>query len=152
MATYMREHRDQVRSYETVYSHLVKRARRRASEMGQELSLTVDFAKSAYPADGLCPVCKTEMAWNRGGKFGASNSPSFDRIDNSQGYIFVNTHVVCVACNSQKRDLTIEELAEGLAGEHWHAWAVSYLGPEIGAEAPRRQAPSHGLIAGTIGS
>jgi hypothetical protein len=30
-------------------------------------------------------------------------------------------------CNSGKRDLTVEELAAGAAGEHWQTWARSYL-------------------------
>ena len=127
MAAYMRDHREQVKSYETVYSQMVKGARRRANELGREFSLNVAFAKRAYPADGLCPVCKTEMIWNRGGKVGTPTSPSFDRIDNTRGYTWSNTHVVCLMCNSVKQDFTIEQLADGMAGPQWQRWAIAFL-------------------------
>jgi hypothetical protein len=126
MATYMREHREQVKTYETVHSHLVKRARRRASELGREFSLTVAMIRKIYPQDGLCPVCRNEMTWNRGGNGGTVRSPSIDRIDNNVGYIWSNVHVVCLHCNSTKQHLTAEQLAAGKAGEPWQAWAVAY--------------------------
>lgn len=52
---------------------------------------------------------------------------SIDRIDNTRGYVAGNWHVVCAGDNGRKRDLTLDELAEGKAGENWAAFAKGYL-------------------------
>src|SRR5260370_7551019 len=53
MAAYMREHRVHVKSYATIYSHLVKRPRRRPAQPPPEFSLTASFPKSPYPPAGV---------------------------------------------------------------------------------------------------
>ncbi len=62
----------------------------------------------------------------------AATNGSIDRIDNDHavGYVKGNVHVCCVGCNGLKRDLSVDELAAGEAGEHWKAWAVARLACE----------------------
>jgi hypothetical protein len=137
MAAYMRDHREQVKTYKTVYSSIVARAARRARELGLEFALTVALVKRIYPADGCCLVCRVELVWNRGGKGGRVNSPSLDRIDSTRGYVPGNVHVVCLGCNSRKHDKTLAELADGMAGLEWQTWAIAYLAAQN--SRPRRR-------------
>jgi hypothetical protein len=75
----------------------------------------------------LCPVLGIELERNLGERHSSPSSPSIDRVDNTRGYVPSNIHVISLQANSLKRDLGIEELAAGAAGEHWQAWATAYL-------------------------
>src|SRR5260221_9145748 len=130
MAAYMPEHRVHVKSYATIYSHLVKRARRRAGETGREFSLTVAFAKSAYPADGVMPGVQggDDLEPRRAGCGGCLSEL---RPYRQRGWS--NTHPVCFLCNSRDPDLSLAELADGAGGGDLQGWAAPTLGGETRA-------------------
>lgn len=83
---------------------LFKAAKSRAHRYGLEFS--IDPSDIQIPE--VCPVLGIPLI-PLSGKF-ASNSPSIDRIDNSQGYIKGNIVVVSFRANGLKRDATPDEL------------------------------------------
>ena len=112
------------------------RARARAKSRGIECTITA--ADIVIP--DRCPVLGIELQRNLGTAAPSPNSPSIDRIDNDQGYVPGNVHVISAQANSVKVDYTVDELADGAAGEHWQKWAVAYLARKTGRRAVRRRA------------
>lgn len=100
------------------------RARSRARQRGIECTITVEDIRAAWPGDGRCPVFGVELIRNLGEPHASPYSPSIDRIDNAKGYVPGNIHVISVRANGVKQDFTIEELAAGMAGPEWQAWAA----------------------------
>ena len=113
------------------------RARTRAKKRGLECTITVDDVKAVWPRHNRCPVYGTELVRNLGRAHSAPESPSLDRIDNTQGYVPGNIWVISLEANGTKRDFTIEELAAGESTPEWQAWARDlYLPPGDWVEEP----------------
>jgi hypothetical protein len=98
--------------------------RRWAREHGIPFDISVEYIESIWPEK--CPVCGCELTRSRETQ---TTNGSIDRIDNSHdvGYIPGNVHIICVADNGKKSDLSVQELSRGYAGPEWRAWAVAYL-------------------------
>ena len=55
-----------------------------------------------------CPVLGIPLVFSLGGR--TDNTPSLDRIDNSQGYVPGNVAVISWRANFMKRDLTLSDI------------------------------------------
>jgi hypothetical protein len=84
---------------------LLENAKRRAIKKNLEFSLTLDDI--LIPK--FCPLIGIEIQLGGDGLFNM-NSPSLDRIDNSQGYVRGNVAVISLKANKIKSDLSILEL------------------------------------------
>lgn len=85
--------------------NLLNQARYRARVSGLAFNITIDDIKIPI----YCPYLKTKLepATGLGPKY---NSPTLDRIDNSQGYIKGNIEVISYRANLLKRDLSLAEM------------------------------------------
>ena len=80
--------------------------RARAKRKNIEYNLKVqDMALICANREGLCPYCERQMM--EGDK---SLKPTFDRLDNSKGYIVGNVLLVCMQCNLQKSHLSKKQI------------------------------------------
>ena len=69
------------------------------------------FEKLRSTAPRYCACCGRVLDYTMGrGKNNRGESPSLDRRDNSKGYTVENTRVICMNCNTQKKNLTIRDL------------------------------------------
>lgn len=84
---------------------LFENAKRRAKKKNLEFSITLDDI--LIPK--FCPLIGIEIQLGGDGLFNM-NSPSLDRIDNSQGYVKGNVAVISLKANKIKSDLSILEL------------------------------------------
>lgn len=81
---------------------------RRARTLGIECDLDVEYLKSIYPEDGLCPVFRVPMV--KGGPANHPHKATLDRIDNSKGYVKGNVVYVSWRANDLKKNATVSEL------------------------------------------
>lgn len=81
-------------------------AKHRAKKRG--LAFDIDFEDVVIPE--MCPVLGIPLIFKEGGKGGAPNSPSLDRIDNSKGYVKGNVQVISHLANSMKSTADKEQL------------------------------------------
>lgn len=75
----------------------------RAKIQNIPFDLTEEHAWSIFPPDGLCPIFKTKLKWRDGTKL---NSPSFDRIDPTKGYVQGNVAIISFRANGIKSNVT----------------------------------------------
>jgi hypothetical protein len=70
----------------------------------------LEFSKMSWPTD--CPVLGLKFAYGYGSGKGRTldNSPSFDRIDPTKGYIPGNVIIVSHLANRIKNNATVEQL------------------------------------------
>lgn len=87
---------------------MLNNARRRAKAFGLEFGITV--ADICIPTH--CPILGIPLVTAAGCGIGKNqdNSPSLDRIDNSQGYTKSNVHVISWRANRLKGNATLDEL------------------------------------------
>lgn len=85
--------------------YLYTQLRSRAKKAGIEFS--IELSDLIFPTH--CPVFGVALDYSRKGKR-VNNSPSVDRIDNTQGYIKGNTQIISWRANRIKADSTVEEL------------------------------------------
>lgn len=87
---------------------LITKARRRAADKGLDVSDALFAALKANPPT-YCECCGKafDYALNKGHN---KCSASFDRIDNTQGYVEGNVAAICRRCNRLKGDATLEEI------------------------------------------
>lgn len=79
--------------------------RRRAARMGIGCTLTGADIEKLTPADGTaCLACGVPMERH------TPHAPTFDRVDNREGYTLPNVAVLCHRCNMRKGDMTGAEL------------------------------------------
>jgi hypothetical protein len=58
-----------------------------------------------------CKCCFKELDYSVGnGAKRHSMSPTLDRLDNTRGYTFENTFIICRRCNTIKSDATFEDI------------------------------------------
>lgn len=87
---------------------MLRHARRRAERVGVPFRLKeTDIVIPSY-----CPVLGIPLEKNKGGKAGADNSPSLDRIIPRKGYVKGNVIVISYKANRIKNDATVEELKQ----------------------------------------
>lgn len=87
-------------------SKMLRRAKQRAKEKGQEFNL--ELSDIIIPSH--CPVLGIKLANHKGRSGGNPESPALDRIDNTKGYVKGNVMVVSHRANMMKVDASPEEL------------------------------------------
>lgn len=95
---------------ENVFARLVNNAvsRARLKDMESDRDALLKLV-SELPTN--CRCCGKTFLFVRGrGKGKGGDSPSIDRIDNSEGYSAGNIAVICLQCNNAKRDLSVKDL------------------------------------------
>ena len=63
---------------------------------------------------GICALSGVPLECGKAG-MGCMAAPSIDRIDSKIGYLFANTHLVCVRVNLMKGDLSVAEFRDWCA-------------------------------------
>jgi hypothetical protein len=111
---------------------MLANARARAKKYDREFSIT----ESDIIIPEVCPILGIEMIPCSDGP----GSPTLDRIDNDQGYVAGNVHVISKSANAKKRKKTVAQLAAGLAGPEWKAWARKRLGRPVRRAVTGRRA------------
>ncbi len=72
------------------------------------MEVTVEYLKSIYPDDMICPVLGIKM--EVGDKNRNVNSPSIDKIIPEKGYVPGNVIIVSMKANRIKADATPDEI------------------------------------------
>lgn len=112
-----RNKRTYLRTYETLDSYLKARLSQLskiARKKNLEFNLTFEFIKFLFEKQkGKCFYTDLEMSWERG-KSLRRNTLSFDRVDNSKGYVVGNVVLCVFKANHIKCDLIFEELKSWL--------------------------------------
>lgn len=79
--------------------------RKKANALATGYEWTVNFGELEWPTH--CPILDIELDYFS--EYRAENSPSFDRLDSSRGYVTGNVVVVSWRANRIKNDGTLEE-------------------------------------------
>jgi hypothetical protein len=88
-----------------------------------EFNLELNYLKSIWPANNLCPVFGCEMKRNRRGQ-SRDFSPSVDRIVPEKGYVPGNVVIVSLKANRMKNNGTVEDLKKVL---HFYESQINFL-------------------------
>ena len=80
----------------------------RSKKKNLEFNLTIEYLKSIYPKNNMCPLLNIPLDWKSSHKH--PNTPSLDRIDSSKGYIKGNVQWVSWRANQLMSDATPDEL------------------------------------------
>jgi hypothetical protein len=87
-------------------------AKNRANDQGvyfDENNLTIEYLRSIFPLDMICPVFGTKMQWNT--QTGPTNvSPALDKIITSVGYTPGNVIYISHQANTIKGNATLEQI------------------------------------------
>lgn len=86
----------------------LSRVKSRSKRKNLEFNLTIEYLKSIYPKNNMCPLLNIPLDWKSSYKH--PSTPSLDRIDNSKGYIKGNVQWVSWRANNLMGDATPEEL------------------------------------------
>jgi len=110
---YRTHHRAYHRNYLANPEHrirlLIKTAARRAAR--RNLIFEEALFITLSPPPSICCCCHAPLDFTTGrGRGNFQRSPSLDRIESEKGYTVINTRVICMFCNTRKRDTTAEEL------------------------------------------
>jgi hypothetical protein len=82
-----------------------------AKERARKLGLEFNLPKEWVSIPDLCPVLGIPLFSNRGGRGRfTDNSPTIDRIDNNEGYVTGNAHIISYLANRIKTNATVEQL------------------------------------------
>lgn len=89
------------------------------------IEFTLVYEDMVWPTH--CPALGVELDYSYGGKNGVPpNSPSFDRVDATKGYVIGNVIIVSHLANSIKTNATIDQLKKVTA-------YYEQLIPQVGA-------------------
>jgi len=80
----------------------------RSKKKNLEFNLTIEYLKSIYPKNNMCPLLNIPLDWQSSHKH--PNTPSLDRIDSSKGYIKGNVQWVSWRANQLMSNATPDEL------------------------------------------
>lgn len=80
----------------------------RSKKKNLEFNLTIEYLKSIYPKNNMCPLLNIPLDWKSSYKH--PNTPSLDRIDSSKGYIKGNVQWVSWRANQLMSNATPDEL------------------------------------------
>lgn len=97
--------------------YLIQNAVKHAKKQGLELSIKPEDV--VIPA--ICPVFGIPLFKGTDGKR-TINSPSLDRIDNSQGYVPENIWVISWKANGLKKNSSLEELEQLVSSLRSNSW------------------------------
>jgi hypothetical protein len=87
--------------------YLFRNARRRANKKNLDFNLTIDYVKSLFPENNICPLLEIPMQVGKETVF--YNSFTLDRIDPNKGYIMGNVWIVSCKANVSKNNATFYE-------------------------------------------
>ncbi len=81
---------------------------------GFEVNITIDALTDLAKNTKTCSLCGCELNWSYGTKNGHSqpNSPSLDRIDNTNTLTLDNIQIICNRCNATKFDRSMKEFVD----------------------------------------
>ncbi len=82
-------------------------AKKRSLNKGIPFDVSVDYLKSIFPPDALCPVFGTEMSFTNSNKW---KSASLDRINPEKGYVVGNVQWISTKANTLKNNAHPYEL------------------------------------------
>ena len=113
---WQRTHKERMLEYDQAYrvrlsnpinriKDLLKHAKSRAKATGRIFAITADDLK--MPVN--CPCCGTTIDLEIGSGH-KQRGPSLDRRNNALGYLPNNVAIICLYCNTLKRDATAEQL------------------------------------------
>ena len=85
--------------------------------------IDLNYLKSIWPSNNICPVFGIEMKRNRRGQ-SRDTSPSLDRIIPEKGYVAGNVVIVSFKANRMKNNGTVEELKKLL---HFYENQTNFL-------------------------
>ena len=92
--------------------HMIRAARKSSKRRGIEFSITEDDFTS-LPSH--CPILEIELTYGGACEVAKPSAASFDRIDNSKGYIKGNVQIISWRANKLKADATVLELQKLIA-------------------------------------
>lgn len=115
-ASLTREEKDEYNTYmKSYYSApssrirmLSNRAIARAKKAGMNFDATLPLYLSGQVFE-VCQCCKLKLDYSTGVGYN-NRSPSLDRFDNTKGYTEENVRVICLRCNSLKKDASPREI------------------------------------------
>lgn len=81
----------------------------RARREGREYDRDYLMGLASAPPES-CASCGRIYDYSIASYSSRESGPSFDRIDNSKGYVRDNVAIICTRCNMIKKDATVEEL------------------------------------------
>jgi hypothetical protein len=99
---YMQAYRKEWKETHPV-EHILRSAKYSAKYRNIEFNLSREFVESIKISE-FCPSCNKKMTFSAESKM---DSPSVDRIINDIGYIDNNIIIICVGCNSDKSNKTL---------------------------------------------
>lgn len=88
-------------------SMMLAQAKQRAIKFSREFDLTLQDVKDLVV--DTCPVFGTPLRWKYDHGEPRDDSPSLDRIDNSNGYVKGNVAIISARANTKKSDMTLLE-------------------------------------------
>jgi hypothetical protein len=90
-------------------AYLLRNMKQRAKAKNLPFDLDIDYLKSIFPSDSMCPALKIEMKYLKSGRDNHA-TPSLDRIIPSRGYVKDNVVWVSMKANRIKTDATLYEI------------------------------------------
>jgi len=96
------------KEYNSSFVGHLSRARARSKIKNIEFNLTIEYLKSIYPKNNMCPLLNIPLDWQS--SHNHPSTPSLDRVDSSKGYIKGNVQWVSWRANVLKNNATPEEL------------------------------------------
>jgi hypothetical protein len=102
---------------------MLRSVKARALKENITYNLNLDYIKSIWPKNNLCPIFGCELKRNRKGQ-SRNTSPSLDRIIPEKGYVEGNVVVVSFKANRIKNDGTVEDLRKVL---HFYENQTNFL-------------------------
>lgn len=107
-------HKDNPKEYRRVESQARRDANpllngfKTAKSRAKKRGLDFDIELSDFEMPSHCPVFGIPIFPATG--YRTDNSPSFDRVDNSKGYIKGNVRIISFLANCRKGDLSVEQI------------------------------------------
>ena len=97
------------RSQEAYINHRINvvlgNVKKRVKEKKLNFDVDVQYLRSIFPNDFICPILETKMVW---GGDNSDNSPSLDRVVPDKGYVKGNLRWISNIANTLKSDRNFE--------------------------------------------
>lgn len=109
---YLEDNKEKRKEYIKVYSQKnpLRRTLHSVKQRCKKNDLPCDLELTDIEPPENCPVFGFKLERNEGGRTGAFNSPSIDRIAPELGYVKGNIQIISLKANMMKQDATPEEL------------------------------------------
>jgi 5-methylcytosine-specific restriction endonuclease McrA len=82
---------------------------------GYKLNISINEVEKLATNTEFCPICGIKLDYSRHRGLGPGpqpNSPSLDRIENTDTLNIDNVWVICIRCNNHKSDKSMKEFVE----------------------------------------